>query len=228
MKSTAPRKKPAPAVALRPDGKASQTRRKILDAAASDFATRGFKPASLNEIAAAASMKGGSLYFHFASKDVLIGEVLREGVVRTMELVQEAVDALGAGSTARERVCAAVGTHVEALHGMATYAAAVLRIVEEVSPETRETFREHERAYAHYWDELVTQAQQAGCFVPQADPRDVRQLLFGAMNATATRRSDRAVDVPAQTALVLALFRLDEAAKPPPRPRPPRKTPAKA
>lgn len=191
------------------DNKAAQTRRKILDAAAATFAVRGFQTAKLNEIAALASMKGGSLYFHFESKDVLIREVLREGVLRTLDQVRSAVDALGPDADVRTRLQIAVTTHVNALHTMATYTAAVLGEIEGVSEATRLDFRKHERTYAHYWDELVAEAQAAGYLVANASPRDVRRLIFGTMNATATRR-DKPVDIKAQTQLVIAFLRLDD------------------
>lgn len=165
-------------------GKAVQTRQRILDAAASVFAAQGFKATSLNDIAAAASMKSGSLYFHFESKDALLAEVLREGIARSLRIVKEAVDALVPGSSARERLCAAIAAHMDALRSLASYAAAVLRIVEEVSPEVRTSFQSRERGYAEYWNGLIANAQREGCFDPQADPRRIRRILFGAMNAS--------------------------------------------
>jgi len=171
-----------------------QTRQKILDAAARVFAARGFNSTSLNDIATAASMKSGSLYFHFESKDVLISEVLREGVVRSLSIVKEAVDALGDRSSARARICAAIAAHVGALSSLASYAAAVLRIVEEVSPELRASFRSNNRQYAEYWNDLVARAQQEGAFVSPADPRHIRRVLFGAMNATMVNQGQAAAE----------------------------------
>lgn len=195
-----------------PDGKASQTRRKILDAAAATFAARGFQTAKLNEIAALASMKGGSLYFHFESKDVLIREVLREGVSRALEHVRTAVESLGPDADICSRLQAAVNAHLYALHTMATYTAAVLGTNEGISEETRKDFLEYERLYARYWDSLVAQAQTAGYFVADSSPRSIRRLLFGAMNATGTQKGAR-VDIAVQGRLVIALFHLNSASK---------------
>ena len=60
--------------------KKDRTRRRILDAAARVFARDGIDQATLQDIAAAAELTAGSLYFHFASKDVLLCEVLTMGV----------------------------------------------------------------------------------------------------------------------------------------------------
>ena len=170
------------------------TRQRILDAAASVFAARGFNATSLNHIASAASMKSGSLYFHFSSKDALIGEVLREGMVRSLRMVQQAVDALGPEATARERLCAAIGAHMGALRTLASYAAAVLRIIEEVSPEVQTSFRSTDRDYADYWTVLITNAQSEGCLHKDADPRRIRRILFGAMNSIRSSESNSRSD----------------------------------
>ena len=53
------------------------TRDAILEAAADLFATRGFEYATLNDIAAAAGLSGGSVYNHFRGKPELFLEVVQ-------------------------------------------------------------------------------------------------------------------------------------------------------
>jgi len=52
------------------------TRQRILDAAYLLFRTRGYARISVGEIAAAAAVTKRTLYRHFESKDVIVGEVL--------------------------------------------------------------------------------------------------------------------------------------------------------
>ncbi len=52
------------------------TRQIILDAAYRLFRRKGFVRASMDEIAAQASVTKRTLYYHFASKDILLAEVL--------------------------------------------------------------------------------------------------------------------------------------------------------
>src|SRR5271154_5122899 len=54
--------------------KAQITRRLILEAAAALFREKGYAEVSLREIAQAAGMKTGSLYYHFESKESLVEE----------------------------------------------------------------------------------------------------------------------------------------------------------
>jgi AcrR family transcriptional regulator len=53
-----------------------KTRRRILDAAYRQFRRRGYTRVSLDEIAAAARVTKRTLYYHFRSKDGLLGAVL--------------------------------------------------------------------------------------------------------------------------------------------------------
>jgi AcrR family transcriptional regulator len=56
---------------------AGPTRQRILDAAYRLFRQRGFRPVSMDEIAAAARLTKRTLYHHFRSKDDLLADVLR-------------------------------------------------------------------------------------------------------------------------------------------------------
>ncbi|GAA3548025.1 ScbR family autoregulator-binding transcription factor [Amycolatopsis ultiminotia] len=70
--------------------RAEQTRKTILDAAASRFDAVGFLGASLSDILGEAGVTKGALYFHFKSKEELADALVQEqfGVVDTAELLQ--------------------------------------------------------------------------------------------------------------------------------------------
>lgn len=53
---------------------------KLLDAAMRVFARRGFKGASVREIAAEAGMTTGAIYYHYADKDALLAAAIRRDV----------------------------------------------------------------------------------------------------------------------------------------------------
>src|SRR5437763_8280405 len=55
---------------------ASQTRRRILDAAYEQFYRKGFARVSVDEVAASAGVTKRTLYYHFKSKDELLASVL--------------------------------------------------------------------------------------------------------------------------------------------------------
>src|SRR3546814_612235 len=67
--------------------KAEPARAEILTAAARRMRRVGYSEMSLRDLAAEVNMKAGSLYYHFASKDELATEVMRNGA--------EAIEAVG-------------------------------------------------------------------------------------------------------------------------------------
>lgn len=80
------------------------TRERILDAAESLFASRGFEGAAMRDIAAGASLNPASLYNHFTSKQALFEAVLERGlrplfvVLDTLELVDWSPESLDAAT----------------------------------------------------------------------------------------------------------------------------------
>jgi AcrR family transcriptional regulator len=80
------------------------TRERILDAAESLFADRGFEGAAMRDIAAGADLNPASLYNHFTSKQALFEAVLERGlhplvdVLDTLELVDWSPQSLDAAT----------------------------------------------------------------------------------------------------------------------------------
>ncbi|MCA9941288.1 MAG: helix-turn-helix transcriptional regulator, partial [Anaerolineales bacterium] len=58
--------------------KAQRSRDKILRAATSVFAEKGFEAASMDDIVQASGVSKGGIYWHFKSKDEMIAAVFRE------------------------------------------------------------------------------------------------------------------------------------------------------
>ena len=79
----------------------TQTRERLIDAAARVFAQRGFEAASLDEVAAAAGYTKGAVYSNFASKtDLFIALIERRIEVQSAEHSQR-FEGLDLGSMAR-------------------------------------------------------------------------------------------------------------------------------
>jgi TetR/AcrR family transcriptional regulator, cholesterol catabolism regulator len=162
--------------------KSERTRSRILDAAAQVFSDRGYSEARLVDIATAAGIQTGSLYYHFDSREALVEEVLRLGVVRAEERVRADVTALGVDATPLARLRTAMAAHLSVILERGAYASANARIFGQVPEEVRKRHYAEQQAYGAYWNELITDAQRAGELRPGLDPYVVRMLLFGAMN----------------------------------------------
>jgi AcrR family transcriptional regulator len=72
--------------------KKAQTRRRLLDAAATVFAKRGFAAASLDEIAEQAGLTKGAVYSNFWNKEDLVSAVLEDRFDRQLDDVVSQVD----------------------------------------------------------------------------------------------------------------------------------------
>jgi AcrR family transcriptional regulator len=68
-----------------------ERQRRILDAALSVFSRRGYRDASVDEVAEAAETSKGGVYFHFPGKQVLFRALLDVSAKRLLERVEEAI-----------------------------------------------------------------------------------------------------------------------------------------
>jgi len=95
------------------------TRDQILAHAARLFRHHGYAATTLRQIADAAGIKAGSIYYHFGSKDEILGEVLDAGMAAVTNAVRERIDALPASASHRDRIAAAIDGHLYGLlhHG---------------------------------------------------------------------------------------------------------------
>jgi TetR/AcrR family fatty acid metabolism transcriptional regulator len=95
---------------------------RILDAALSVFATKGFHAASMRDVAAAAGIAPGSIYNHFENKAALLIAIFD----RMSDRAQAAPPAVPAGAGLRELLVATLGLP---LAGVAGETAALFRVL---------------------------------------------------------------------------------------------------
>ena len=69
-------------------------RDRILEEAAALFVRQGYRETTLRDIAAAAGMKAGSIYYHFDAKDELLAAVLETGIARITRSFEETAASL--------------------------------------------------------------------------------------------------------------------------------------
>jgi AcrR family transcriptional regulator len=159
--------------------KAIKKRDRILEAAASVIAERGYADATLAEIGELAGTFAGSLYYYFPSKDVLVEEVLNLGTLVLSEPVKAKVAALPAGVSVYDRIKTALDMHVEIMLGENDFILAYWKIIDQVSNEVRERHKPLPRSYGAFWRELIVEAQEAGIVRRELDPSLVQLFLLG-------------------------------------------------
>lgn len=155
----------------------------ILDAAARLFLDRGYADTTLRDIAAAAGVKAGSIYYHFSSKDEMLTEILDQGITRITVAVESALAATG-GAPHGSRIEAAVLAHLVALFEHGPYTAAHVSVFQKAPSHLIEAGLPARDAYERIWADLLVAAQADGAIAKDLDLRVARLSLLGAMNTT--------------------------------------------
>ena len=156
----------------------------ILDAAALLFGRHGYGAVSLRMIAEAAGIKAGSIYYHFASKDDIITEILDAGIQAVHDEVRDRVVALNADASACDVFRAVLRGHLCALLEHGDYTSANVRIFGQVPPVVRDANLPVRRAYEAFLDNLLSELQVRDAIRSDVNLPRFRLLLIGALNAT--------------------------------------------
>jgi len=160
------------------------TRDQILTHAARLFRHHGYAATTLRQIADAAGIKAGSIYYHFGSKDEILGVVLDAGIDAVTNAVRERIAALPANASHRDRIAAAIDGHLYGLLHHGDFTSANIRIYGQIPPAAKAQHRVVRRAYAQVWDDLLQAALDAGELRHDTNLAVIRLFLIGALNWT--------------------------------------------
>ena len=174
----------------RPRGKAAGPRQDnrrvaLMDAAATLFAEQGYAATTIRDVAGAAGMLPGSLYYHFPSKAALLLAVYREGVAGLERRVDAAIAEAATGATvpggdAWTQLEAAATAHLETVLDQSAYARVMIRVLPDDAddPTVRVELAAARDGYERRFRELI-----AGLGLAQsADAGRLRLMLLGALN----------------------------------------------
>lgn len=155
--------------------KVSATKRRVLDAAAAEFAEHGLAGARVDRIAREARASKERLYAYFGDKDALFREVLRDAMLEFLESVPfDATDLPGHAQAVFDRLAGARSTHRMLLWAQLQGDGA--QLVD--SPECAQV------AAANH--EAVLAAQHAGLVDDGIPAADLGVLVMGAVLAYVT------------------------------------------
>lgn len=158
-------------------------RDRILDEAATLFVRRGFAATSMRDIAAAAGMQAGSVYYHFASKNEILEAVFARGMAVMVDAFEGAARAT-AGADAATRIGTHVRAHLGALFENGPYTAAHVTTFRTAPEGVHDTVVPLRDAYESMWARLLSELVSTGDIDPTTPLGLARLTLFGAMNAT--------------------------------------------
>jgi AcrR family transcriptional regulator len=192
----------------RPDpAEQSRSRReRILDAAFTAFATRGYRDTAVDDIASAAETSKGGIYFHFPTKEAIFRELMQTTADKLVARVEKAVaretEPVARAEAAIEAVLATFAGHRTMARLLFLDTVGAGRVFQA---ETNALHARFSTLIQGYLDDAV-----AARAVPPLDTRITSIAWFGAINEVVSRwlLADRAAPLEdAYPALRAALLR---------------------
>lgn len=169
----------APVKAHKPKGARRTTSQRLLDAAASLFATKGYGATSTREIATVLGIQKASLYYHIGSKEELLYAICKS----SLEQIRADVEAaLAAVADPLERVRALICTHVESLLRDQEKHSVAVAEMHLLSPDRFEQVRLLRDAYENLVRSVLQEAQSAGLLRRDIHVKYLCLNLLGLMN----------------------------------------------
>ncbi len=160
------------------------TRERVLLEAARLFRHHGYAATTLREVADAAGVKAGSIYYHFESKEQILGEVLDKGITIVTDAVRTRVGALPESALWRDRIAAGIEGHLWGMLHYGDFTSANIRIYGQIPTSAKKRHRVVRRAYADYWDRLFESALASGELRSDTSTAMIRLFVIGALNWT--------------------------------------------
>ena len=162
----------------------SNGRSRVLEEAAALFVRQGYRDTTLRDIAAAAGMKAGSIYYHFDAKDDLLAAVLDRGIDLITRSFLDTAATLSDDVAPRERIEAHVLTHLVALFEHGPFTTSHVTVFHGAPDSIKALGVPARDAYERLWAELLASFRQAGHLRDDIDLALHRILLLGAANST--------------------------------------------
>jgi TetR/AcrR family transcriptional regulator, cholesterol catabolism regulator len=156
-------------------------RQRITDAAAELFLRNGYAQTSLRDIADAAGIKAGSIYYHFDSKESLFRTVLERGITVMEDAFDAAADE-SRGLPSGERIRAHVRGHLSALFDHGPYTANHVSAFHIAPQAVRDAVIPARDRYEEQWVRLFAELRASGEMDASVPEGLARLALFGAMN----------------------------------------------
>lgn len=164
--------------------KSAHSQKRVLDAAAKIFRDFGYAGTTMRAIAEEADLQAGSIYYHYKSKDELIGAVLDIGINAVTDSVKHAMDSLPEDADGFTRIETAIRAHLTAIIEFGDYTLATRRVFGQVPEAIRAKNLKLRDSYAAMWQQILEAAQRSGELRTDASLTLARLFILGALNWT--------------------------------------------
>lgn len=186
----------------RPSGAKREVRwRAVLDAAAAEFASRGFLGASTGAIARRLGLKQGSLYYYIPSKQRALELVCQlsteEMLGGLMEIVSGDDDPVG-------QLRRAIAFHLEWLAGRRDYCLTFLRERRHVAGPAGRLLADTARRYERLFEQIIRAGVARRRFRPDCNPAQAAFAMLAVANAMSLRAHRHGTTLPPAAARWIA------------------------
>lgn len=169
----------------------------ILAAARAAFARRGYRDATIAEIAEATGLAEGTIYKHFANKQDLLFQVMGAFYERIIADLEASV---AREATLAGRLRAIVRRQLEAFVEDRDLCRLFIRELRAADGYARSPLHELNRRYTSILLRVLSQGRASGEVRPEVEPRFVRDVLYGAVEHVAWRSLVRGGRLPVKAA----------------------------
>jgi len=166
-------------MARKPEG---DKRRRILEAALSVFAQKGYFTARVSDIANIAGVADGTIYLYFRNKEDIIASLFAHVIEGHMSRAKEEI---ASARTPRQKLLAIARHHFTALTERRDVAILFQTELRQSTLMSRLSSKEL-RGYFALLSEVVEDGQKAGAFRPEIPRSLVVQSFFGALDEMVT------------------------------------------
>lgn len=163
----------------------------IIEQAAQSFYELGFDRTTVRDIAAAAGMTSGSIFYHFATKEELLAWVIREGLTLGHETAERAL--LGATTPVEQYLALFIG-HLKALHDDRHIHKVSVQEWSRLADDDRLLLKQMNNRYRERWLGVLTALQDQGLL--RAEPEMTRRTLVASLNWTLHYKAEDLEDLP--------------------------------
>lgn len=162
--------------------RARDRRRRILDAALEVFSRRGYRDASIDEIAGASHTSKGGVYFHFPNKEAIFLTLLNRTAARLRQKIEAALEAH------QDPIAKADAALLTVLHTFAKHRGLARLFLAEALGAGREFHRRMAEIRSEFAAIIQGQLEEAvrQGIIPPIDTEVAARAWFGALNEVIT------------------------------------------
>ena len=133
----------------------------ILEAAACIFSEKGYHATSMQDIADAVNLQKASIYYHYSSKQEILGDILDHA----LDLINNQLElVLSQSLSPDEKLRQAMVTYFKTIAENQNLSAVLLLEMKSLEPELKANQASRRQKFESLWRELIIEGKQQGIF----------------------------------------------------------------